>query len=1226
MPKFLDPLINVLFNNPRLDEYPQIASIVDKIAGTPQNYVIIVPAAHKFKFEVDKYSRKRFEDLCWEPSFIESHIVDLRTIESVDRHKIFYTINHKRLILQQDKILVESNGLILRSSEILNQQLLRSVATYLPFGSIFNICTVDFPLFGFVPIGSDDTDADDNYFHPQYRSISIIPADAQIATSHVFDDLMKNSTQLTALLGPKFHTLFHDLDFAHASDQIGLKAMFASAIGKGSEIFRSLPRAIYSDIVRKADQSMLKQGIYDYVEMNMHDKFWLQFTNLYGSQTDTFLNENYPKLGYLSITQIGLPDSIQKQPFANKLLLRIVGQAASKLKELNFSTTSSSRLGIFVETLEVLSQNTNSTHVSIQMDADNLLSLLILTIAYSGVQHLHCHLMYVKMISFQPEHSLEGRHGYTLSTFEAALSFLGTATVANRIIFSCDQNLKFWKLICPEITDEETQNVDTSFNSNRLKKLESCLSSIDAKNINGDHFIRSINSLGESCLMMAVRNGDYRVFKILTDCVVIFDLDFILEDSDMSGFTLLHSALITRNPEILKTLVEIIIEAEEWEVESYCSAVNKLGQNVGHLLMYFGELIPKLGPFINWRQMDIHKQTPLFAIVRYYDHPDYFGLLSKVFPIVLKWYRTKKIPFDYKDHMDGKRNSLIHSIRDGESLSMFIDTFKHVDINSINTQNLTPLMQSIKYMRATNVQRLLLDPRIEILKRDSNLFLSALDYLKFPAVHQLLDRANSSLPNVDNPSQSSKVKFEITKLVCSSLSSTYHPTGAKKSATLIRTKLGADKGFLVYLSCCSLVNTFESRLDRIAVHNDIDLIKILKALKLKRASDFPQLINSYLFNLSESIPSVDFHHASKLWVDFSLMQKNILLSALTFKQNFQMDGELWDYISLTKKFKEQTFLKKNFLAPDTSDFPKFSVIDVRNSKDFLGYLLEELSTFQSSSMNFYKINAFLYQLNIEAYQVNAVSAQLYARLARLDTKYSSRDPDFFEDLILTNFSKCSAEMKSLDNESSSDIFLESLAFLSTTNQEMMNDVDMFLSGKIQEWRKVYTRLQQEHQRLKRFLGCQSEFRDRNPQIFDSLSDLEIQFKNLLGHSYHFEYHTSTADGLHQLGRIQYPEQASNLLSNFPPLKNKIDNRRLAQADKFVSDFEHLKKQFCLLSSQLKSDYESICVKVSNYYLFKKTFTKFIFKKYAQERMKNLKKQNDRLKLLFNKFKSNTYQS
>ena len=181
------------------------------------------------------------------------------------------------------------------------------------------------------------------------------------------------------------------------------------------------------------------------------------------------------------------------------------------------------------------------------------------------------------------------------------------------------------------------------------------------------------DSNGSSVLMMAVESQQSKAFRYLLSLQNFYPTKFIFEDVSNEGTTLLSAAVQINAADIIHVLLDRLwggvgdlddraIEQDFRDIMMYLARPDSRGRAVAHYLFNAPWLLPMIGKLIMWKQKDKMGQTPLLALCRSYDHPDYFNMVDAAMSVA--GYHDEKVPLYLDDHVDAKGNTLLHVVND----------------------------------------------------------------------------------------------------------------------------------------------------------------------------------------------------------------------------------------------------------------------------------------------------------------------------------------------------------------------------------------------------------------------------------------------------------------------------------------------------------------------------------------------------------------------------------
>lgn len=236
----------------------------------------------------------------------------------------------------------------------------------------------------------------------------------------------------------------------------------------------------------------------------------------------------------------------------------------------------------------------------------------------------------------------------------------------------------------------------------------------NADSFSAEKLSKTRNAMGESVLMMAVQERRLEVLAYLLE-TQMFDLEFLVEDSNNEGTTLLSAAVQAEGQGIVDLICPRFFEMEEPLLRKYFAKPDTAGRTVAHYLFNTPDLIKRLGRWLPWKTKDKNGQTPLFALCRSYDHPRYKEMVGSA----IKQAQSSqgdgcKLHLD--EHVDSKGNTLLHIAGDPAVLRTLLRCDS--DVNAVNDRGFTALMVASKYGRVEMVRTFFADPRVDLMAKE----------------------------------------------------------------------------------------------------------------------------------------------------------------------------------------------------------------------------------------------------------------------------------------------------------------------------------------------------------------------------------------------------------------------------------------------------------------------------------------------------------------------------
>ena len=582
---------------------------------------------------------------------------------------------------------------------------------------------------------------------------------------------------------------------------------------------------------------VVERMIERYVTEQVHDQTLFPKVCAIRKPDDSDLESKIRKMSDIDIAQVGIP--IEDGMKGKRELTARLTKGVEAFKKMGVSSSPQEMLEILLATQKVItevSQGVQSEGASekqasaLTINADVLVSMLLVVVIRSGVRHLHSRLLYMRYFIFTDEVE-SGEQGYALATLEAVLmhltsasSTLRKASKRNRLLWQAarDGDVQALEAILqPSFGDNEMADLPAALDDisseddavspdelqdlqatglrelpdnqrsgfaamngslehvfpfqrpptpppeqvgGKVKKRVSMAAlprshsmssgyssrspsrnmSVDSNMDNGpgsdlssEKLAQTQDADGHSVLMMAVEAGRRDALRFLLTLPAHFRADFVMDDVNNEGTTLLSAAVQSANRTMSDELVAYLEKhTDEEQLQKYVQKQDAKGRSVAHYLFNLPHLIPRFGKKVPWRQKDKNGQTPLFALCRSYDHQQYYWMVDTAMSLTADTQGDGE-PLHLDDHVDAKGNTLLHIVNDTQ---LTLKLLRHCDsdVNAANDKRFTPLMVGSKYGRVDVVRALFGDPRVDMTLKDMR-GLSAVELAKDDDVRNRID-------------------------------------------------------------------------------------------------------------------------------------------------------------------------------------------------------------------------------------------------------------------------------------------------------------------------------------------------------------------------------------------------------------------------------------------------------------------------------------------------------
>ncbi|OJD23990.1 hypothetical protein ACJ73_04651 [Blastomyces percursus] len=625
----------------------------------------------------------------------------------------------------------------------------------------------------------------------------------------------------------------------YEDDEDLMRRALETAVTSAIDLFRLVDKQQLSLLGATTDLTgpLVERLIEKYVAQQVHDSLLFPRLCGYRQTEDAELDARIHQMESIDISQVGIVIEGGRQG-KQELILRL-GRGVDEFRKIADVKCPQDMLEILLATIKLVTimespiiKNDEDSHGHsekqpsvLAINADVLVSLLLMVIIRSQVRHLQARLLYMQQYIYTDDVE-SGELGYALSTYEAVLTYLlrdsgalRRASARNKRLWTATKKGRVSEI--KAILDPDTQNSpadgtgDEDDTSSLSKNVESGTTQDNSSHMNGttpeplsqsppeipdtpslshvfpfqnwsqvssstfktpsrkkvsmdlrslsesstvsylsrttsvgstgalegdtsiENLTKTQDPAGDSVPMMAVEARQPESLKYLLSRDDFYPLESILEDTNGDGTTLLSAAVQLAHTELVDIILDFISQARDAQLlASYYAKADRRGRTVAHYLFSVPTLISRLGCAIPWRQRDKNGQTPLFALCRSYDHPDYCPMVNEALTVAQKAQGDGK-PLRLEDHVDGRGNTLLHVVSDPQIIVRILKECD-CDPNATNDKRFTPLMMASKYGRIDLVRTFFGDPRVDVNVREMR-GLTAVELAKDDEVRNRID-------------------------------------------------------------------------------------------------------------------------------------------------------------------------------------------------------------------------------------------------------------------------------------------------------------------------------------------------------------------------------------------------------------------------------------------------------------------------------------------------------
>lgn len=643
----------------------------------------------------------------------------------------------------------------------------------------------------------------------------------------------------------------HPTDIELEPEEEAMRASLENAVTAAIEHFQGVDKQQLSFLGANTELTgpVVERMIERYVTEQVHDQTLFPKVCSIRKPDDSDLEHKMRKMSDIDVMQVGIP--VEDGMKGKRELAARLSKGVEAFRKMGVASSPQEMLEILLTTQKVITEQPPGTsggavgekQSPLTINADILVSMLLVVVIRSGVRHLHSRLLYMRYFIFTDEVD-SGEQGYALATLEAVLSHLTNASSGlrkaskrNRILWQASRGGDVQALEAilqpsfgetamigspPALSEESSSDDETneaegtqsdlaevsnalsenrrpdfaaingslehvfpfqrpptpppesmavkvkkrvsmaslprsqsassgysSRSHSRHKSIDSTMGDSLAGDLSTDKLAQTQDAEGNSVLMMAIEAGQRDALRFLLSIPSHFRAEFVWDDVNDAGTTLLSAAVQSENREVTNELLAFIEQhAGEDQLQRYLQMQDNKGRSVAHYLFNQPHLIQRFGKKVPWRQKDKNGQTPLFALCRSYDHQQYFSMVDIAIKLATVTQGDGQ-PLHLDDHVDAKGNTLLHIVNDTQ---ITLKLLRHCDsdVNAANDKRFTPLMVGSKYGRIDLVRALFGDPRVDMTLKDLR-GLTAVELAKDDDIRNRIDDLVllSSPPNKD---------------------------------------------------------------------------------------------------------------------------------------------------------------------------------------------------------------------------------------------------------------------------------------------------------------------------------------------------------------------------------------------------------------------------------------------------------------------------------------------
>jgi hypothetical protein len=237
-----------------------------------------------------------------------------------------------------------------------------------------------------------------------------------------------------------------------------LRTSLETAIIAAIDLFQSVDKHQLSLLGASTELTgpAVERLIERYVVEQIHDQVLFRQICAVRKSDDWDLEAKIRKMSNIDIAQVGVP--IEDGMKGKRDLAARLAKGIDAFKRMGVASSPQEMLEILLHTQKVITENDPSTRedassagdqetepsTPLTVNADVLVSMLLVVVIRSGVKHLHSRLLCMRYFIFTDEVDI-GEQGYALATLEAVLAHLSTGSSALRR--ASKQNRLLWQSV-----------------------------------------------------------------------------------------------------------------------------------------------------------------------------------------------------------------------------------------------------------------------------------------------------------------------------------------------------------------------------------------------------------------------------------------------------------------------------------------------------------------------------------------------------------------------------------------------------------------------------------------------------------------------------------------------------------------------------------------------------------------------------------------------------------
>jgi ankyrin repeat protein len=472
-----------------------------------QNYVLLVPTAESLIYGVDRETGKRYVDQGEDEDFLAAHILrvppptgkDTNVRDARGKAKTYPTVNARTVIVKENAVYTNKGFKQLTQAQILQDALYYSTGSDMqqwliyyiskPLTGSYEPAPIPHAVLGSThtiiePAGSSSPRKKDiKTFNDLLNNFPMIARQMQPGLERVFNEFGK---ELGRPLPPPPSTEDQQEPSLSGTTQVSENGSIASngsaklpfnadgyfedeedlmckaletAVTAAIDLFQGVDKQQLSLLGATTDLTgpAVERLIERYVCESVHDQLLFPRLCAFHKPHDQELDRRIRQMDGLDVTQVGI--ALEDGRDSKRDLLVRIESGVKDFRQMGVSGSPQQMLDVLLATQKAVSESGRAAGIAdeekrataMTINADILVSLLLVVVIRSQVRHLQARLSYMQRFIFIDDVE-SGEIGYALSTLEAVLTYL--ARDSGGLRKASKQNKALWDAVKSGNIDE----------------------------------------------------------------------------------------------------------------------------------------------------------------------------------------------------------------------------------------------------------------------------------------------------------------------------------------------------------------------------------------------------------------------------------------------------------------------------------------------------------------------------------------------------------------------------------------------------------------------------------------------------------------------------------------------------------------------------------------------------------------------------------------------------